>query len=189
MSETTRVKVCARRIDDRPDAQGYTSSGIDLPTFWVQAVSAAEAARIGHRIVGEGRHDITRTIVQAYRERPDGTEEFADSTRWWLDGAQVEPTRVKPSYGRDGDDTTVHPGAEADADEVTWFTHDGCVWLHVTRTPRGKWKIETSDYLHITVPDYRRRFATPGHARDFLETRARVVTVEVDTWDTDDEQD
>jgi hypothetical protein len=148
-------KIAARRINDRPDANGWHSSGTDMPTFWVEAVSAENAAAIGHTLAGHatteyGTAGLSRTLVQAYRETEDGGEEWADTTQWWAeDGRIVDPTRVNRQYGHNGRHITGDLYAEQDADEVTWFTHDAGVWLHLTRSPRGKWAIDTSDHVHI----------------------------------------
>ncbi|MFD2422676.1 hypothetical protein [Amycolatopsis pigmentata] len=85
-------QITGRRINDRPDADGWYSSGIDLPTFFVDAVSATDAAAIGHDVAGHGVTTITRTIVQVYRATED-TEEFDVSTRRWTNDRDAPDTR------------------------------------------------------------------------------------------------
>jgi hypothetical protein len=175
-------QITARRINDRPDKDGWHSSGEDLPVFWVDAVSVANAASIGHDIAGLGSTELTRTILQVYREVGDD-EEIADSTQWWVDGRKVEPTRVMRQYGCNGQDITSQPlYAEQDADEVTWFTVGGCRWLRLTRSPHGKWAITASDFVQLRTSDYDRRFSTPDEALGFSKDRARGPLVEVTEW-------
>lgn len=178
----SKFQITARRINDRPDQDGWMSSGHELPTFWVEGAAVTDAAAIGHDVAGHGVAGITRTTLQVYRVKDDGSEEFHDSTAWWADGRKVNPTKVKRQYGKDGNDITGQQYAETDADAVTWFTADGGVWLRVTRTPRDRWAVETSDYVGFKVSDYRRR---GGKADDMLrlaEQRAGAVVVEVQEW-------
>jgi hypothetical protein len=177
-----QYKITARRINDQPDANGWRSMGHDLPTFWVEGVGAENAARIGHDVAGHGVKDLTRTIVQAYRETEDGREEYTDTTQWWADGRMVDPTRVNRQYARDELVIAGQMYAEDDADTATWFTHDACVWLALSRTKRGKWAIESSDFVIFRASDYRRRFAKADDALRWVECRARVVVLEVDKW-------
>lgn len=82
----TIYAVDARRIDDRPDPQGWYSSGIDLPTFYVDAADPARALAAVHDIAGEGRTDVTRTLVWliAYNPATDGRYgEVHHSVRTW----------------------------------------------------------------------------------------------------------
>jgi hypothetical protein len=177
-------KITARRINDRPDEDGWHSSGISLPTFWVNAISAANAAAIGHDVAGHGIPELTRTFVQAYREPgSDGQpEEYVDSTQWWAGGRKVDPTEVTREYAQNGRYITGHPHAEHDADEVAWFTADGGLWLSLARTPRGLWRIDSSDYLRLRVGDYRHRFTSPDQALYLAERRSGTRVVEVDQW-------
>jgi hypothetical protein len=57
---------------------------------------------------------------------------------------------------------------------------DGCVWLAVSRTPRGRWVIKSSDYVHLRVSDYRRRFTAPADALSFAESSAGACVLEAD---------
>lgn len=180
-------QIAARRINDRPDPQGWHSSGTDLPIFWVEAVSADNAAAIGHSIAGDRTTGLTRTIVQAYRHTEDGDEdadaEYLQTTQWWTDdGHVIDPTRLARQYGQNGRDITGELYAETDADEVTWFTRDAGLWLHLTRAPRGKWAIASSDYVHLSLSNHRLRFATPDAALYWVERRTRVRVIEVDEW-------
>jgi hypothetical protein len=178
-----RYSISARRINDRPDPGGWYSSGTDLPTFSIEAASADNAADIAHSIAGHGAAGITRTIVQTYRETEDGGEEYTDTTRWWTeDGRPVEPTRVYRQYGRDGRDITGDFHAELDADTVTWFTHDAEVWLHLSRSPRGRWTVAASDVVTLAPSHHRRRFDTPDTALYWAERRARTRAIEVVEW-------
>lgn len=82
----TIYAVDARRIDDRPDPQGWYSSGIDLPTFYVNATNPDRALSAAHDIAGDSRTDITRTLVWliAYNPATDGRDgEVHHSVRTW----------------------------------------------------------------------------------------------------------
>jgi hypothetical protein len=178
-----KYSITARRINDRPDPGGWYSGGTDLPTFSIEAANAENAADIAHSIAGNGAAGITRTIVQTYRETEDGGEEYTDTTRWWTgDGRPNEPTRVLRQYGYNGRDITGDLCAEQEADTVAWFTHDAEVWLHLSRSPRGKWEIAASDFVTLTPSHHRHRFATPDAALYWAERRARTRVIEVDEW-------
>lgn len=180
----------ARRIDDRPDKDGYTSSGLDLPTFTIPdtlAADATHAAAVAHDIAGRGVKNLTRTTVRVYWVHEDGRDEWQDSTQYWFDGRMVEPTRVMRQYARGGNVVGGGLYDEQDADEVTWFTHDGGVWLTVEKSPRGKWAVRSSDFVQFLVSDYKRRFASPDealqHAQQRYGQRERgTVLVEISDW-------
>lgn len=174
--------ITARRINDRPDENGWTSSGHDLPAFFVDAVSAFNAASIGHDIAGHGSRELTRTTVNAYRVAEDGTDDAASTTWWWANGDRVHPTKIMRRYGKVGQDITSQPlYAEEDADAVTWFTEDGNVFTSLNRSPRGKWAIDTAN-TRLWVSDYRRRFDSPDDALYFVERRMNTRVVEVTEW-------
>lgn len=94
-------------------------------------------------------------------------------------------TVVMRQYSQDGRVTTGDMYAEQDADAVAWFTVDGCVWLAVKRTPRGRWQIETSDFAQFAVSNYDKRFGSPDEAFGWANTRAGTDPVEVEGWDTE----
>lgn len=82
----TLYAVDARRINDRPDSRGWYSSGIDLPTFYVTATEPTHALDAAHRIAGDGRTDITRTLVWLIAYNPDSDDRYGDvhhSARAW----------------------------------------------------------------------------------------------------------
>lgn len=177
-----RFTVNARRFDDEPDAYGYFDrvGDPDLPRFEVQATDADDAAEAGHRIAGEGVRGITRTVVTV----TDSDGERTETTWWWLGGVRTEPVEVKRSHASGGNALADGPGVASDADEVTWFTHDACVWLHVVRTPRGRWRIERSEFVRFERSHERKRFGTPDEALVFALVRVRgsAVVREVEEW-------
>jgi hypothetical protein len=177
-----RFTVTVRRIDDEPDGYGYVDRVGDptLPAFEVQATDAEDAAELGHRIAGEGVRGITRTVATV----ADSDGDRATSTRWWLGGVETEPLVVKRSHAAGGDVLADGPGVASDADEVTWFTHDACVWLHVVRTARGRWRIDRSEFVRFERSHERKRFGTPDEALLFARTRVRggAIVWEVEEW-------
>lgn len=178
----TLYKITARRINDRPDPDGFHSSGHGLPTFWVEAISAGNAAAIGHDVAGHGMRELTRTLVQAYREAEDGSEEYADSTWYWAQGRKVTPTLVNRRYRRNGVDITGRPDDVADASQAIWVVADGSTWLSLDHPPRGKWSIGASDHVKFRPADRRRLFDNPSEALYYVERRAGLRIVEVDKW-------
>jgi hypothetical protein len=178
----TMYQICARRIDDRPK-DGWYSSGHDLPTFNVQAGNLAHARALGHDVAGNGIANVTRTMVQVYRVRDDGAEEYDDSTRYWAAGKIVDPTHVRWERLKEGIVLTRGMSGESDADQITWLMADRSVWLDITRASSGKWMINASDALEFRAPDYRRRFASGSDAVQFAAAHAKTVVVEVDRFD------
>lgn len=78
--------VDARRIDDRPDPQGWRSSGRELATFYVDAVDHHDALEKAHEIAGDSRTDITRTLVWLIAYDPVRDDRYGDvhhSIRAW----------------------------------------------------------------------------------------------------------
>lgn len=174
-------QVTGRRINDRPDPDGWMSSGTDLPLSNIDAPDLGTALDIGHQMAGKGDTPLTRTVVQAHRWIADGAEEYRDSTRWWLDGTQVEPVRLTREYARDGRVLNRHPIAAARiADEVRWVTGPlGHLWLQVQLTGIDQWVIASAG-PQVPLPklDQRRRFTNPDDALYFAEQKAGVRITE-----------
>ena len=179
----TMYQICARRIDDRPK-DGWYSSGHDLPTFNVQAGNLAHARALGHDVAGKGIANVTRTMVQVYLVRDDGTEEYDDSTRYWAGGKIVDPTYVWWERLKAGIILERGMSDESDADQIQWLTASCSVWLDIIRVASGKWKINASDALEFRALDYRRRFATASDAVQFAAAHAKTVVVEVDRFES-----
>lgn len=91
--------------------------------------------------------------------------------------AELMPYRWQ--YCRDGYDITHEMYAEDDADEVrAWDgAHGDTCIVAVQRTPRGRWRIETSDYS-VPVSAYDRRFGSPLEAVQYMARRARMQPAE-----------
>lgn len=172
----------ARRIESKRVTGGWESSGVEVPTFGLDAVDAEAAAELAHTILGTGLRSLSQTTVTAYGEDSDGFEDMVTSVQYWADGKKVDPTEVKRQYAQDGDIIDGSPYAEDDADSVTWFTADGGVWLALARSPRGKWMFDFSEYVNLRQPDQRRRFATPDEALEHAQWRAGAVVSEVTSW-------
>lgn len=78
-------------------------------------------------------------------------------------------------------------GEDEAAGANVFAADDTCV-VALTRSPRGHWMIDTSDYGHtLPVWAYRRRFATVADAVDYLAARTGAVMRVVDDWDDADE--
>lgn len=74
----TLYAVDARRINDRPDSRGWYSSGIELPTFYIDATEPTDALNVAHRIAGAGRIDVTRTLVWLIAYDPGSDDRYGD---------------------------------------------------------------------------------------------------------------
>lgn len=173
--------VDARRIDDRPDPQGWRSSGRQVPTFWVEAVGHLNACDIAHSVLVDGEA-FTRTVVTVCEEN---TEERAThtETKWaqgW-DEKRAEDGTVRASFHYYADGHVLnHPiYLEEDADEFTAFLQDGCCLANVVRTPRGRWKIAQSDFWASWAPStHDKRFDNPKDAAAFVALRMGAALVE-----------
>lgn len=178
--------VHARRIDDRPDDQGDYSSGHDLPTFYVDAASPDHALRLAHDVAGNQVANMTRTLVTTYQV-DDETQTLHESTRyapgWNAERVDAGTVEVQYQYSQDGWIIDGSPTAEQDADAVTVFDAHAGVVAALTRTPRGRWRIETSDYAHLKRSHHDARFSTPEDAAHFVAKILSVRLVPVTTWD------
>lgn len=78
-----------------------------------------------------------------------------------------------------GYDITDQVHAEQDADEVhAWAgAHGDMCIVAVSRTPRGRWRIESSDFA-LPMSAYNRRFREPIDAVAYMGRRAHRVIVE-----------
>lgn len=104
-----------------------------------------------------GTSRLTVVALSEWAESVDLMRQHADEHSWVVDG-------------------------ERDAHTITWFTRDACVWLSLTRSPRGLWTITTSDYVHLSVRDYDRRFPTPDSALEWASQHAVLAVNEVHEW-------
>lgn len=176
----------ARRIDDRPDDAGYYSSGHDLPTFYVDAASPDHALRLAHDVAGHGVATMTRTLVTTYQV-DDETRTLYESTRyargWNAERVEAGTVEVQFQYSQDGRIIDGSPTAEQDADAVTVFDAHACAVAALARTPRGRWRIETSDYAHLKRSHHDARFSSPEQAAHFVAKIMSVRLVPVATWD------
>jgi hypothetical protein len=82
-------------------------------------------------------------------------------------------------YIRNDSDITNDPCAEQDATGVrAWSGAHGDVCIvEVARTPRDRWRIESSD-LSLPISAYRRRFREPADAVAYMARRARALMAE-----------
>jgi hypothetical protein len=87
-------------------------------------------------------------------------------------------------YSRGGFVTTGHPYAEQDADTAAAFTIDGCAFVACARTPRGLWRIDSTDGASGPMPlsAYRYRFRDFTDAVDYVAKKCRLTVHHVDTW-------
>jgi hypothetical protein len=174
-------RVDARRIDDRPDPQGWRSSGRQVPTFWVEAVGAKHAAVIAHDVLVDG-NDFTRTVVTVCEEDTEERETYTRTT-WqpgWDEQRAADGTvSAAFEWYLGGHMITGQMYAEEDADEFTAFLPDGTVLANVVKTPRGRWKINQSDHwAHWAPSTHDKRFGDPKDAAAFVALRMGAALVE-----------
>lgn len=136
---------------------GESESGMPLCTAHVREMYGARSNAVGK--LGVSR--LTVVALSEWAESVNLMRQYADAHNWVI---------------------THEMYAEQDAHTATWFTRDGGVWLALKRTPRGLWTIETSDYVHLRVRDYDRRFPTPDSALDWASQHAVIAVNEVTEW-------
>lgn len=94
---------------------------------------------------------------------------------------------VRISYYDDGDIMFNDFYGEDEAGSANVFGADDTCVVALTRSPRGRWMIDTSDYGHtLSASAYRRRFATVVDAVDYLAARTGIALRVVDDWDDAD---
>jgi hypothetical protein len=78
-----------------------------------------------------------------------------------------------------GSDITGQPDAERHADEIRAWSgaHGDLCIVAVSRTPRGRWRIASSDF-DVPLSVYDRRFREPVDAVAYMGRRARMVVTE-----------
>jgi hypothetical protein len=78
-----------------------------------------------------------------------------------------------------GYDTTDQPYADQDADEIRAWSgaHGDLCIVALSRTPRGRWRITSTDFA-LPVSAYTRRFREPVDAVAYMGRRARAVIAE-----------
>lgn len=150
--------------DGSRHATHVQNGGSDDPWCWDHAVmncGSAESARNGGALT-LGVRRLERLDVSEWGRRLDVRAQYGDAT---------------------GRDISGDPYAEDDATEVTWWDHD-MVWLSVTRTARGLWKITTSDVVRLSVADHDRRHASPGAALAWAGERTGTAVTDDQEWVT-----
>lgn len=180
-----RFSVQLRVIDDRPDPNGWQSSGRDLPTFVVDAVHHDNALGIVANIVREfGNYTRVNAHVCDVDARADVVSRMFYAPGWDAERCENGIHRVRWQYAENGYVIDGNPYAEDDADSATLFYADGTCAVSVIRAPRGGWAIESSDNGHNIVTSwYRKRFQSPGEAAGFLAAKWGIAFTEVESWD------
>ncbi|WP_336160022.1 hypothetical protein [Amycolatopsis sp. VC5-11] len=182
--------VDARRINDRPDPQGWRSSGKQVPTFWVEAMGAINACDIAHSVLLDG-NDFTRTVVTVCEENTE--ERITHTQTTWAPGWDQERAdngtlHASFHWYEGGFDISGNLYAEDDADEFTAFLTDGTVLANVVKTTRDRWKVAGSDHwAHWCLSTHDKRFDDPKSAAAFVALRMGAALVEGEP--DDDTQD
>lgn len=95
---------------------------------------------------------------------------------------------MRISYYEDGFIMRDDQYGEDEATGANVFGSDDTCIVALTRSPRGRWVIDTSDYGHtLPVSANRQRFATVVDAVDYLAARTGITMRVVDDWDDADE--
>jgi hypothetical protein len=73
---------------------------------------------------------------------------------------------------------------EQDADSAAAFTRDGCALVVCERTPRGRWRIVSTDAAACPVPvsAYRYRFSDLVGAAEYVAKKCGASVRRVDSW-------
>jgi hypothetical protein len=140
-------------------------------------------ARSGSSVTTDDDPAVVKFIAYDYGRNADRLP-----TGPWRSDRPATPTVAAcASYYQDGHLMFDDWYGEAEADGAAAFTVDGTCVVSLTRAPRGRWAIDTSDYGHtLPVTAYLRRFDTVADAVDYLSARVGVRFRLVDDWDDAD---